>query len=112
MIGYISRHLREKNNLTVAELARRLSINRATLFRFEKGEKNLSEELVVRVLSELKLKREAIFNSLVILELFHLRDRFKDLGVDKQILDVLRKFDTSDEGEQFMCTYFTTQLNN
>lgn len=86
----------------MASLAESASINRSSLFRYEKGEKSLSDDVVVLLFSNLGLKRAVIFKMFVLWELLRLRRAFGgDDSTDEQIDDLMSFLDSKNVNDMY-----------
>lgn len=88
------KELRSIRAVSMASLARSVNINRSTLFRYENGEKKLSDEVVVKIMVKLGLSKNVVYKIFVLHELVRLRTSFgRDDSVDLQIDEMLGFFD-------------------
>lgn len=94
--------LRLQKKISPIVFAKKLGVNRVTLFRFEKAERSVSDQTVVKALRLLGVNTKAIYRLMVLSELYELRKRFGVSLADKQIREVLAKFNRKNEEESLI----------
>jgi transcriptional regulator with XRE-family HTH domain len=62
IIGKIIKRQREKNNLSLQELANMLGVDRQYVWRLENGKINMTIDYLDNIIDKLKSKREDFFN--------------------------------------------------
>lgn len=95
MIGELIRVFRQERDVGVLELAGKLNINRISLFRIEKGERQPSEQTAIAAFKALGLSEEHIYAIFVFNEMVRVGALAKDAGraSAKQFIDRLNKKD-------------------
>lgn len=110
MLNKIVRTIRREKGISQNSLAKEIGIHRATLLRFERGEKDVSEKMSIKILATLGFKKEAIYRILVLAELFRLKESFNLESADDQILTLLSKFKSGNEKEKRVFNIFQKKL--
>ena len=110
MIGELIKIFRQERGVGVLELAQRLAINRISLFRIEKGERQPSEKTAIDAFKALGLSEEHIYAIFVFNEMMRVGALSKDAGraSAKQFIDRLNK---KDRNSTILRGYFTRILN-
>jgi len=72
MIGKLIKILRKEQGIGVMDLAKKLGINRISLFRIEKGQRQPSEKTAILAFRTLGLSEKEIYHIFVFNELFKL----------------------------------------
>jgi len=70
MVGKLIKIFRQKKGIGVMELAKKLKINRISLFRIEKGQRCPSEKIAIKAFKTFGLSEENIYQVFVFNELF------------------------------------------
>lgn len=93
MIFKIIKKIRKLRKISATDFAKDLEINRVTLFRFEKGEKEISEGLKIGAMESLRFSKKRIYHILILEELIRLKVLFgDDEGGDAQLVEILKNF--------------------
>ncbi|MBU1167491.1 helix-turn-helix domain-containing protein [Patescibacteria group bacterium] len=110
MLEKIIRKIRVEKKISTIKFSRDLDINRTTLFRFETGEKDISEKLIVQALKILGVSEKAVYQLLVLKELLRLRKEFKNNTVDAQIKEIYKKFDPKKKEEEIIINVLKSKI--
>lgn len=110
MIGELIRLFRKENGVGVIELAEKLGINRISLFRIEKGQRQPSEKTAIEALKALGLSEEHIYAIFVFNEMLRWKMTSKD-SKNKEARAFLQRLSTKDKNGRILSRYFEHILN-
>lgn len=110
MIGELIKIFRIARGVGVMELAKKLGINRISLFRIEKGERRPSETTAIEALKALGLSEEHIYAIFVFNEM--LRWKMISRGTKKSEARMfLKRLNKNDKNSRILSSYFERVLN-
>lgn len=110
MIGELIKVFRKERGVGVLELAKRLGINRISLFRIEKGDRQPSEKTAIEAFKILGLSEEHIYAVFVFNEM--LRWNMVSRGTKRdEIRTFLKRLNTRDNNGRILSSYFERLLN-
>lgn len=110
MIGELIKIFRLERGIGVLELAKRLGLNRISLFRIEKGERQPSEKTAIEALKVLGLSEEHIYAIFVLNEMT--RWKMISRGTKKNEAQLfLKRLNKKDKNSIILSRYFARVLN-
>ena len=110
MVGKLIKIFRQKKGIGVMELAKKLKINRISLFRIEKGQRCPSEKIAIKAFKTFGLSEENIYQVFVFNELFKYGKLSKKFG-DKETKLFLSRLNKKDENGMIIYRYFKKTLS-
>ncbi|MFH1781177.1 MAG: helix-turn-helix transcriptional regulator [Patescibacteria group bacterium] len=109
MLGKIIKIFREKRGIGVMELAKKLGINRISLFRIEKEERAPSEETALKAFRIFGLSEENIYQIFIFNELVRFNDLSRKAG-DREVRRFLAQLNKNDENGKIIYDCFNQAL--
>lgn len=110
MIGELIKIFRKARGIGVIELSKKLDINRISLFRIEKGQRQPSEKTAIEALKALGLSEEHIYAIFVFNEMLRWKMISKDARKD-EMRTFLKRLNTKDNNGRILSRYFESILN-
>lgn len=109
MIGELIQIFRKEKGVGVIELSKKLGINRISLFRIEKGQRQPSEKTAIGAFKTLGLSEEAIYQIFVFNDLMK-RGTISKNAKKKEAVLFLKRLQTKDENGKILYGYFTKAI--
>lgn len=110
MIGELTKILREEEGVGVMEFAKKLGINRISLFRIEREQRQPSEKTAIKALKILKLSEEEIYHVFVFEELLKL-GAISEAAKNKEATAYLARLNKKTRHGKIIYGYFKKILN-
>ena len=110
MLGKLIKILRKEKGIGVMELAKKLGINRISLFRIEKGQRHPSEETAIKAFKIFGLSEENIYQIFVFNELIKL-GKISETAKKKEAKVFLKRLNKKDKDSRIIYRYFKEALN-
>ena len=110
MIGELIKIFRKARGVGVMELSKKLGINRISLFRIEKGQRQPSEKTAIEALKFLGLSEEHIYAIFVFNEMLRWKMISRDTKQD-EVRPFLKRLNTKDQNGRILSRYFERILN-
>jgi len=110
MIGELIKILRKEQKIGVMELAKKLGINRISLFRIEKEQRHPSEKTAMKAFKELGLSEEEIYRIFVFDGLLKL-GKISEITKNKEAELFLKRLNKKDTHGKIIYRYFKKILN-
>ena len=110
MIGELIKILRKKQEIGVMELAKKLGINRISLFRIEKEQRQPSEKTAMKAFKALGLSEEEIYRIFVFDSLLKL-GKISEITKNKEAGLFLKRLNKKDTHGKIIYRYFKKILN-
>ena len=111
MIGELIRIFRKERGIGVLELSNELSINRISLFRIEKEQRQPSEKTAIEAFKALGLSEEHIYQIFVFNDLMKWRKLSKK-STDEELKALLKRLKKRDGNSKILHEYFQRILNS
>ena len=110
MIGKLIKIFRKEKGIGVIELSKKLGINRISLFRIEKEQREPSEETAIKAFKIFGLSEENIYHIFVFNELQKL-GKISPKSRNQETQLFLKRLNKKDKNSKIMYRYFKEDLN-